>query len=91
MSSITTSALDTPVRRSVERTWDDLAMVVLAAVTLVAGLTFRDYRESDTDWGRTMAFDVPGCPAPLLATRKSKLALESGTPAANGALRSNSR
>lgn len=26
-----------------ERTWDDLAMVVLAAVTLVAGLTFRDY------------------------------------------------
>ena len=43
MSAITTSALDTPVRRSVERTWDDLAMVVLAAVTLVAGLTFRDY------------------------------------------------
>src|SRR5215217_4489589 len=43
MSSITTSALDTPVRRSVARTWDDLAMVVLAAVTLVAGLTFRDY------------------------------------------------
>ena len=43
MSSITTSALDTPARRSVERTWDDLAMVVLAAVTLVAGLTFRDY------------------------------------------------
>ena len=43
MSSITTSALDTPARRSVERTCDDLAMVVLAAVTLVAGLTFRDY------------------------------------------------
>ena len=43
MSSVTTSALDTPTRRSVERTWDDLAMVVLAAVTLVAGLTFRDY------------------------------------------------
>src|SRR3954463_5332391 len=43
MSSITTSALDTPVRRSLARTWDDLAMVVLAAVTLVAGLTFRDY------------------------------------------------
>jgi hypothetical protein len=43
MSSVTTSALDTPARRSVERTWDDLAMVVLAAVTLVAGLTFRDY------------------------------------------------
>src|SRR5689334_8581599 len=43
MSSITTSALDTPARRSVERTWDDLATVVLAAVTLVACLTFRDY------------------------------------------------
>src|SRR5438128_3585056 len=43
MSSITTSALDTPARRSMERTWDDLAMVVLAAVTLVAGLTVRDY------------------------------------------------
>ena len=43
MSSITTSAIDTPARRSVERTCDDLAMVVLAAVALVAGLTFRDY------------------------------------------------
>src|SRR4029078_6332946 len=44
MSSIKTSALvDTPVRRSVERTCDDLAVFVLAAVTLVAGLTFRDY------------------------------------------------
>ena len=43
MSSITTSALDTPARRSLERTCDDLAIVVLAAVTLVAGLTFRDY------------------------------------------------
>jgi hypothetical protein len=32
------------------------------------GLTFREYRASDTDWGRTMAFDVPGCSAPLLAT-----------------------
>ena len=43
MSSITTSALDTPARRLVERTWDDLAFFVLAAVTLIAGLTFRDY------------------------------------------------
>ncbi len=43
MSSITTSVLDTPARRSVERTCDELAIVVLAAVTLVAGLTFRDY------------------------------------------------
>ena len=43
MSSITTSAIDTPWRRSVERTCDDLAIVVLAAVGLIASLTFRDY------------------------------------------------
>jgi 4-amino-4-deoxy-L-arabinose transferase-like glycosyltransferase len=43
MSSITTSAIDTPLRRSVERTYDDLAIMVLAAVSLVASLTFRDY------------------------------------------------
>src|SRR6476469_4971939 len=43
MSSITTSALDTPARRSLERTCDDLAILVLAAVALIAGLTFRDY------------------------------------------------
>jgi hypothetical protein len=43
MSSITTSIIDTPSRRSVERTCDDLAIVVLAAVGLVASLTFRDY------------------------------------------------
>src|SRR5438067_2976129 len=43
MSSITTSAIDTPARRSIERTCDDLAIFVLAAVAVVAGLTFRDY------------------------------------------------
>jgi hypothetical protein len=43
MSSITTSAIDTPARRSVERTCDDLAIVVLGAVALIASLTFRDY------------------------------------------------
>src|SRR5437588_2639688 len=43
MSSMTTSALDTPARRSVERSCDDFAVVVLAAVSIVAGLTFRDY------------------------------------------------
>jgi Dolichyl-phosphate-mannose-protein mannosyltransferase len=43
MSSITTLAIDTPVRRSVERTCDDLALLVLAAVGLIAALTFRDY------------------------------------------------
>jgi hypothetical protein len=43
MSSITTSAIDMPLRRSVARTCDDLAIIVLAAVGLVASLTFRDY------------------------------------------------
>jgi dolichyl-phosphate-mannose-protein mannosyltransferase len=43
MSSITTSAIETPIRRSVEKTCDDLAIIVLSAVALIAGLTFRDY------------------------------------------------
>ncbi|WP_426434981.1 glycosyltransferase family 39 protein [Bradyrhizobium genosp. P] len=43
MSSITTSAIDTPARRSVEKTCDDLALLALGVVALVAGLTFRDY------------------------------------------------
>ena len=43
MSAITTSAIDTPTRRSVERTCDDLAIIVLAAIGLIASLTFRDY------------------------------------------------
>ncbi len=43
MSSITTSAIETPARRSVERTCDDLALLVLGIVALIAGLTFRDY------------------------------------------------
>jgi hypothetical protein len=43
MSSITTSAIDTPSQRSVARTCDDLAIIVLAVVGLVASLTFRDY------------------------------------------------
>src|SRR5947208_11704596 len=43
MSSITTSTIDTPIRRSVERTCDGLAIIVLAAVVLIASLTFRDY------------------------------------------------
>src|SRR6202453_467217 len=43
MSSITTSAIDTPSRRSVERTCDDLAILVLVVVGLIASLTFRDY------------------------------------------------
>jgi Dolichyl-phosphate-mannose-protein mannosyltransferase len=43
MSSITTSAIDTPLRRSVERTCDELALVALGVVALIAGITFHDY------------------------------------------------
>jgi hypothetical protein len=43
MSSITTSALEAPARRSVARTCDDLALFVLAATGVIASLTFRDY------------------------------------------------
>src|ERR1700745_2032820 len=43
MSSITTSAIETPSRRSVEGTCDDLALLVLVVAGLVAALTFRDY------------------------------------------------
>lgn len=43
MSSITSTELDTPVRRSIEETCDDLAYLTLAIVSLIAGLTFRDY------------------------------------------------
>ncbi|WP_342723056.1 glycosyltransferase family 39 protein [Bradyrhizobium sp. B097] len=43
MSSITTSVLEAPARRSVEKTCDDLAFLVLGVVAVVAGLTFRDY------------------------------------------------
>src|ERR1700755_3098183 len=43
MTSITTSAIDTPVGRSVERTCDELALVVLGAVALIAAFTFHDY------------------------------------------------
>src|SRR5579864_696019 len=43
MSSITTSAVDTPSRRSAERIFDDLAIMALVVVGLVASLTFRDY------------------------------------------------
>jgi hypothetical protein len=43
MTSITTSAVETPLRRSMERTCDDAAMLVLVVVGLVASFTFRDY------------------------------------------------
>ena len=43
MSAITTSALETPSRRSIERACDDAAILVLAVVGLVAACTFRDY------------------------------------------------
>jgi hypothetical protein len=43
MSSITTSAIEMPLRRSVERTCDDLALLTLVIVGVVASFTFRDY------------------------------------------------
>src|SRR6201990_10496 len=43
MSSITTSALETSQRRSIEQICDDLAWIVLGIVIIVAGLTFQDY------------------------------------------------
>src|SRR4051812_45694767 len=43
MSSIATTVIDTPARRSVARTCDDLALIVLGIVGLVASFTFRDY------------------------------------------------
>src|SRR5580698_216105 len=43
MTSIATSAVETPLRRSIEQTCDDAAIFVLVAVGLVASVTFRDY------------------------------------------------
>ena len=43
MTSIVASAVDAPSRRSMERTFDDLAVLLLAVVGIIAGLTFRDY------------------------------------------------
>jgi hypothetical protein len=43
MTSITTSAIETPQRRSIEQICDDLAWVALGVVAIVAGMTFQDY------------------------------------------------
>ena len=53
MSSITASDIETPVRRSVEQTCDDLAILALVIVGLTASLTFRDYGlgwDADASW-----------------------------------------
>jgi len=42
-STTTTSAINPSALRSLERVCDDLAILVLVAVTIIAGLTFRDY------------------------------------------------
>src|ERR1700753_1086547 len=42
MSSII-STLDAPVRRSIEQTCDELVVLLLAIVSVVALLTFKDY------------------------------------------------
>src|SRR3954467_11320876 len=43
MSSITTSSIDLPLRRSVERTCAALGILVLVVVGILGSLTFRDY------------------------------------------------
>jgi hypothetical protein len=43
MSSITTSVIETPARRSIAQICDDLAWITLGIVVVVAGLTFQDY------------------------------------------------
>lgn len=43
MSTIATSAIATPRRRSIEQVCDDLALVVVGIVAVIAGLTFQDY------------------------------------------------
>src|SRR5947199_4442061 len=43
MSSITTSSIDLPLRRSVDRTCDDVALLMLVVVGIIASLTFWDY------------------------------------------------
>ena len=42
MSSIT-SVVDVPARRTIGQTCDDIAILVLAAVAIVASLTFKNY------------------------------------------------
>jgi hypothetical protein len=43
MSSIATSAIDTPIGRSLAQTCDELALVVLGVVAVIAAFTFHDY------------------------------------------------
>ncbi len=55
--------------RSAEAPIDSAGLESAAlSVARAQGLAFREYRASDTDWGRTMAFGVPSCSLPLLAT-----------------------
>jgi hypothetical protein len=55
--------------RSAEAPIDSAGLESAAlSVAQAQGLAFREYRASDTDWGRTMALSVPGCSLPLLAT-----------------------
>lgn len=56
--------------RSAEAPVDDEVRLESAALgaARAQGLSFREYRVSGTARGRTMAFAVPGCPSPLLAT-----------------------
>ena len=76
MSSITTSSIDLPLRRSVERTCDDLAMLMLAVVGVIASLTFRDYGLGwDAPWYIVKLFAVGYAPLPLLVIGLAWLAV----------------
>lgn len=43
MTTLTTSVIETPLRRSIEQTCDDLAIAAIAIVAIIAGVTFHDY------------------------------------------------
>ena len=43
MTALSTSVIETPLRRSIEQTCDDLAIAAIAIVAIIAGVTFHDY------------------------------------------------
>ena len=55
--------------RSAEAPIDQAGLeLVVLSVARSQGLGFREYRTNDTGGGRTMVFNVPGCPHPVLVT-----------------------
>jgi hypothetical protein len=43
---------------------------VILSVARSQGLAFREYRASNTGWGRTIVFDAPGCSRPVWVTSR---------------------